>query len=450
MRKGFTCLSILLLACLPQDNSSAQTVYTFAGNGVTGYTDGSGSPTAAEFNHPWGITLDSHGNLFISDHVNSAVRKISASGIISTDVGTTTTGYYGDGGPASAANLSRPAGIAVDAAGNLYIADAGDHRIRKVGTDGIITTIAGTGVMGYSGDSGLASAATFHNPTGITIDAANNLYVADSGNHAVRKITSAGIISTIAGIGLPGYAGDGAPATAASMAGPMGVAFDQAGNLFITECVNNVIRKISPSGIISTFAGNNTAGFSGDDGPAIDAQFYGPNSIAFDKLGNMYISDEWNHRIRKINNAGIITTYAGMGGASYNGDGGPAMYAQFFRPMGLAIDDSNNVYIADYINSVIRVVRPDPYTALGTSLPGEKSFSLYPVPASNIIQAEIGGEATAEAHAEIYNLLGQQLYTAPFKNNKVQINVSDLPPGNYLFNCYYDNKKAFSQCFSKN
>ena len=217
------------------------------------------------------MAVDASGNLYIADTGNNRIRKVSATGIITTVAGNGSAGYSGDGGPATSAQLDGPEGVAVDGSGNLYIADTCNNRIRKVSATGIITTVAGNGSAGYSGDGGPATSAQLSLPAGVAVDGSGNLYIADSGNNRIRKVSATGIITTVAGNGSPGYSGDGGPATSAQLNQPAGVAVDASGNLYIADSSNNRIRKVSATGIITTVAGNGFDGYSGDGGPATSA-----------------------------------------------------------------------------------------------------------------------------------------------------------------------------------
>ena len=351
-------LALLLLITLGAATySNAQIITTVAGTGTAGYSGDGGAATAAQIHKPFGVITDRSGNLYISDDNNQRIRKVNPSGIITTIAGTGTTGYSGDGGAATAARLNSPTGIAFDAAGNLYIAEYTNCVIRKVTLSGIISTVAGTGTTGYSGDGGPATAAKLNLPVGLMFDRAGNMYIGDQGNNRVRKITPAGIISTIAGTGTGTSTGDGGPATAATVYEPRYLAEDRAGNIYCSEYIGNRIRKIDTFGIITTFAGTGTSGFSGDGGPATAARLSYPEGIKMDSTGNMYIADADNNCIRKIAPSGIITTVAGVAGsAGYSGDGGPATAALLREPIDINFDTTGSMYIADFLNHAIRKI----------------------------------------------------------------------------------------------
>ena len=352
--------SALILAALAAAVAGAQTaddrtIETVAGGGSS-FGD-RGAATAGQLNTPRGVALDHMGNLYTADTNNHRIRKVDAStGNISTVAGTGTDGYSGDGGAATAARLNSPSGVAVDGAGNLYIADTGNSRIRKVDSSGNISTVAGTGTDGYSGDGAAATAARLNSPSGVAVDGAGNLYIADTGNSRIRKVDSSGNISTVAGTGTRGFSGDGAAATAAQLRNPQGVALDGAGNLYIADRFNHRIRKVDSSGNISTVAGSATRGFSGDGAAATSAGLWGPWDVAVDGSGNLYIADRFNQRIRKVDSAGVITTVAGTGTRSFGGDGSAATAAQLNGPRGVALDGAGNLYIADTNNNRIRKV----------------------------------------------------------------------------------------------
>ena len=335
---------------------STGTITTIAGTGERGFSGDGGPATQAWVNSPDSVVVDGAGSLYISHRNNNRVRKVDSTGTITTIAGTGERGFGGDGGPASQAQINCPEGVAVDGAGNLYIADSGNQRIRKVDSTGTITTVAGTGEHGFGGDGGPASQAQISSPTGVAVDGAGNLYIADAGNHRVRRVDSAGTITTVAGTGEAGFGGDGAPATQAGIDRLTGVAVDGAGNLYIADWNSNRVRKVDSTGTITTIAGTGERGFGGDGGPASQAQISSPTGVAVDGAGNLYIADWDNGRIRRVDSAGTITTIAGTGGFYFRGDGGPARQGWLSSPTGVAVDGAGNLYIADADDHRIRKV----------------------------------------------------------------------------------------------
>ncbi len=345
--------------------SQGQIITTIAGTGAGAYTGDGIQATASALQSPYGVGMDSLGNIFIGDANNNRVRKINTSGIISTVAGTGVAGFNGDGLLATNTQLNFPYGMSVNRAGMIVIADRSNHRIRSIQTElgGVVTTIAGTGVAGFSGDGGLAIAAQINHPQGVFWDRFNNVFFCDDDNHRVRRIDGVtGIITTIAGTGTVSFSGDGGPATAATFNHPVGVTVDSADNMYIADYANHRIRKINPSGIISTICGNGSATFSGDGGPATAATVSYPKDIFADSRGNIIFTDAGNQRIRKINAAGIITTIAGNGSIGYSGDGGAATLAKLNWPQQIFVDTASNLYIGDCVNNRIRKVNCVPPT----------------------------------------------------------------------------------------
>jgi sugar lactone lactonase YvrE len=342
-------------------------ITTIAGTGTSGYNEDNISATSAQLNAPYGVAVDSEGNIYIADTDNHRIRKVDSSGVITTIAGSEGAGSSGDGGSATSAKLGNPHGVAVDSDGNIYIADSGNQRIRKVDSFGVITNFAGTGSAGHNGDGSPATSRQLNFPHGVAVDSGGNIYIADRDNHLIRKVYSSGGIMTITTIaGTPktdGFGGDGGPSTSAQLNFPYGVAVDSVGNIYIADSANHRIRKVDSSGgimTITTIAGTGTAGYSGDRGPATSAQLYFPTGVAVDSVGNIYIADYGNHRIRKVYSSGgimTITTIAGTGEADYSGDGGPSTSAKLNCPSGVTVDSGGNIYIADYGNHRIRKIK---------------------------------------------------------------------------------------------
>ncbi len=352
-------LAVSLAFCLLAASSTrAQIIKTIAGNNTAGFSGDGGAATAANLHYPGGVAVDASGNVYIADITNGRIRKVSASGIITTVAGSGATdgtgAYSGDGGPATAAKFYGPVDVARDGAGNLYVADIFNQRVRKISATGSITTFAGNGTAGYSGDGGAATAAKLNYPATVAVDRAGNVYIGDESNHCIRKVTTSGVITTVAGTGTAGFTGDGGPATAARISG-VKLAVDLSGNLYIGTDYR--IRKVDTSGIISTVAGNGS-NYGGYGGPATNAGFT-PSGIAVDSMGNIYIAEGLNSCILRVNaTSHVISEVVGvMGGTGgYSGDGGAASAALLNSPVGLTIDPSGNLYIADYGNHVVRKV----------------------------------------------------------------------------------------------
>jgi uncharacterized protein (TIGR03437 family) len=338
---------------------SSNNIATVAGNGVLSFGGDNGSALKAQMNDPLGVAVDSAGNLYVADTNNNEVRKVDTKGTITAIAG---TGAAGSGSN----QVNGPRGLAVDASGNVYIADTQNARVLKVTPGGSVTTAAGNGSPGFGGDGGSATSAQLYTPTGVAVDANGNLYIADYQNHRVRKVTAGGTISTVAGNGNQGYTGDGGQAANAALNYPIGVAVDSGGNLYIADWGNYVIRKVLPNGIITTFAGNHLPGTTGDGGLALQAQIGSPAGIAVDPTWNVYFTDG-SARVRKVFTSGFISTIGGNGTVGYSGDGGPAISARLNSPAGLAVDAAGDVFVADSANNAVRELVPLPGgLAIGT------------------------------------------------------------------------------------
>src|SRR5215467_7947176 len=336
--------------------NSSGNIATVAGNGLVTYSGDGGAAQNALMSAPSGVAVGPGGAVYLSDTNNQRIRMIAGDGTISTVAGNGTPGFAGDGSAGTSAQVNFPSGLAADPSGNLYISDTGNQRVRKL-SGGSITTVAGNGTAGYGGDGGAAVSAQINSPAGLAVDSSGNLYIADFSNPAVRKVTSGGTITTIAGTGVAGYAGDGSPAAQAQLNGPAGLALDSSGNLYIADSGNHVVRRISPGGTITTIAGNGISATSGDGGLATAASLAVPTALATDAQGNLYIADTSANRIRLVTLGGLIVSIAGTGAAGYSGDNGPAVSAQFNGLSGISLDSSGNIYIADRANNAVRLLQ---------------------------------------------------------------------------------------------
>ena len=353
--------------------------------GCSGGPTGDGGPATKACVIPWGIALSPDGTIYIADPGNRRIRRVGPDGIISTVVGTGTQGYGGDGGPATQALLNGPSGVAVGPDGSIYIADTNNFSIRRVGPDGIITTVAGSGAQGYGGDGGPATQALLNGPSGVAVGPDGSIYIADTNSFSIRRVGPDGIITTVAGTGTDGYGGDGGPATQAMLSLPVGVALGRDGSLFIADTNNNRIRKVGPDGIITTVAGNTTPGFygggySGDGGLATQAWLNQPSGVAVGPDGSIYIADTQNGRIRRVGPDGYITTFAGRtrmyGEPQYSGDDGPATQAVLDYAAGVTVGPDGSIYIAD---ATLRRVH-SPLPGLSTAeipVPSEDGRAVY-------------------------------------------------------------------------
>ncbi|MCW3121029.1 MAG: hypothetical protein JWQ38_521 [Flavipsychrobacter sp.] len=426
LMKMIFCYAAVLLLCLP---AHGQSIITFAGKGTSGYSGDGGIAKDCEFNHPFGIAIAA-GNLYIADRHNNCVRMINSAGVVTTIAGTGTAGYNGDNIPATAAQLNSPVSVVVDHAGNVCVSDLGNNRIRRVDTNGIITTIAGTGVAGYNGDDQPATAAQLNSPRGLAIGPrSGNVFLADQGNNRVRIIDDKANIITYVGSGVAGYNGDWVNCKDVMLNGPYAIAFDIDGELFIADVDNERIRRTLVGRII-TFAGNGSKGYSGDFGAATAAQLNEPIGIAVDKNGILYIADGWNGCIRQVNTSGIIATIAGNGTLGYSGDGGPAVHAQLNDPYGVAVDDGGNIYIADYGNNRIRYMTHP--TAVLVVNAASSAISVYPNPNNGKWTVHISADRNEVLHIVVTNVTGQIVTDATgMTNANTEVSV-DMPDGVYF------------------
>ena len=353
--------ALLTIAACAGQTPIGYIMQTFAGSQSLGPGESgdAGPANQAQLNGPFAAVW-AGGSVYIADQVNHVIRKVTPDGNINVFAGIGTAGFAGDGNTALNAYFNHPLGVAVDTAGNVFIADSNNNAIRKVDTTGKVSSIAGnTGSAGYGGDGGPAISGYLNLPNAVVLDSAGNLYIADTGNNRIRKISASGTLTSVAGNNFPAYAGDGGPAVVAELNHPEGVAVDTAGNVYIADTFNNVIRKVS-GGIITTFAGTAVAGFSGDGAAAKLAKLNHPEGVAVDASGNVYIADSFNNRIRRVGTNGVITTIAGTGVAGFGGDGLLATDALMRFPSGVAVDPSGKIYIADPQNQIVRVMTPIP------------------------------------------------------------------------------------------
>jgi Secretion system C-terminal sorting domain len=424
-----------------------QIITTVAGNGIVSYTGDGGLASAASIGAAGYLVFDHLGNYYVGE-LNNTIRKIASSGIITTIAGNGTTGGTGDGGLATNASFSFTGGggLGIDSKNNIYIADEANHRIRKVdAVTGIVTTVAGTGTAGYSGDGGSATLAQLHSPAIVTFDVVGNMYVSDGFNYRIRKINTAGIISTIAGTGTMGYSGDGSIATSAQIYGSGGMKVGLNNNLYLAE---GRIRKIDlNTGIITSIAGNGIPGYSGDGGPATAAEFYGTQDVVQAANGMIYVSDPNAHVIRGINTSGIISTVVGTGANSFVGDGGPATAAEIYSPRGVAVDACNNLYLVDNGNKRIRKVTYNPscnpVTADVPNVQTEQLFAIYPNPTTNLINID---KPQGKANFRLLSIVGavQQQGVVDKVHNTVDVN--NVANGLYLLELITeDGKRSVSK-----
>jgi sugar lactone lactonase YvrE len=420
------------------DTSLAQTIYTYAGTGNFGDSGDDGPALSAEFAASTGIASDASGNLYFCDWYFGRIRKIDTSGIITTIAGGGTD--LNDGVLATSALVRHPWGMITDAAGNIYFAEQQYNQVRKINSSGIITTVAGIPNMSgnFSGDGGLATAASLNGPSDVAVDAVGNIYIADGNNHRIRVVNASGIITTISGSTM-GFAGDGGLAINAKFNYPLGIAIDMNNNLYIGDAQNHRIRKIDNSGLISTIVGTGTQANSGDGGPAILAAIGSSRGLEVDGMGNIYFADRYYGTIRKIDTSGIITKIVGTGVTGYSGDGGPATLAQI-QPIDVTIDHSGNFYITD--DTRIRIVCNGLCINSLNELKENIQLVVYPNPATNVIHIPNERGELKNAMVEVTTNLGQTIINQSYSNT---VDVTHLPTGIYTLKIYSDKRSYYSK-----
>jgi len=422
-------LSSIIMVCKGQLN-----VITMAGSGTAGKANGTG--TAASFNRPFSVAVDASGNVYVADQSNHLIRKITSGEVVSTVAGSGSSGSAN--GTGTAASFSFPQGVAVDTtSGNIYVADAGNNLIRKITPAGVVSTFAGSGQTGSI--NGTGTAASFTSPSDVAIDALGNIYVADLGNYIIRKITPGGVVSTFAGSGQQGSAnGTG---TAASFTQPVGVAVDASGNVYVSDQGTNQIRKITPDGTVTTLAGSGSSGSA--NGYGATASFYYPIDLAVDASGNVYVADSWNSLIRKITPGGVVSTFAGSGSIGHAN--GSTATASFYGPQGVTVDAAGNVYVADTDNNLIREITTSSGTT--TAIATQTYFSpiqLYPVPTSEQVTVAFTLQQEAIVKLELINSTGNKVTDvgASYETGEHELilSVQCLPAGIYIVNLYIGNQ----------
>ena len=443
MRFSLSLIIVALFTFSYTGIAQVREIVTIAGSSNTGSFGGDGGlADSARLHGPNGVAVDPFGNVFIEDFYNFRVRKVNTLGYISTFAGTGIGGYSGDSSLAPSCEI-KPNGVTTDTHGNLYISDNSFGAVRKVNAyTNIITHYAGRiNYNGYSGDTGLAVNAEMNGPRGMCFDRKGNLFIADVNNHVIRRVDSLGIMWTFAGNTFPFYAGDLGLARYASLDSPYDVASDKWNNIYIADYRNNVIRKVDTNNVITTVAGNSFIGYTGDNGPAIAATLHGPRGVTVDKNGFIYIADAYNHVIRMVDTFGIITTVAGNGTPGFGGDHGAAIGANLYFPQDVAIDTFLNLYIADADNQRIRKVYVA--TAGVKNISSAYNLNAYPNPAQNYIN--IAG-LKANDKVAIFNILGTQLTQNWLVSNEAvqTFPLDKLNTGIYLLQVWdgNGNKKA--------
>jgi sugar lactone lactonase YvrE len=412
------------------------TVSTFAGSASTfGSTNGQG--TTASFDEPGGVATDVSGNVYVADSYNNLIRKITPGGLVSTLAGGGGFGFNYSGntnGQGIAASFTNPTGVAVDANGNVYVADSGNNLIRKITSGGLVSTLAGSGTAGSI--DGQGTAANFWSPQGVAVDASGNVYVGDLTNNLIRKITPGGLVSTLAGGGGSGfhYAGNSnGQGTAASFNFPFGVAVDANGNVYVADSGNNQIRKITPGGMVSTLAGSGNQGSA--DGQGTAANFSQPTGVSVDSSGNLYVADQVNNEIRKITPGGLVSTMAGsLTSGSVNGKGSSA---RFYFSEGVAVDASGNIYVADFWNNEIRKITIGSTNTATVNDINASSISVFPNPVKDLLNINVS--EAVNGTLSVSDIQGSLVLSQPVNGKQIQLSTASLQNGIYVLNVVSDN-----------
>lgn len=391
----------------------AQTVSTFAGSGTMGSIDGTG--TGASFYNPHSICVDPSWNFYVADRDNHKIRKISPTGVVTTFAGSGTSGSVD--GTGTGASFKYPEALCADSAGNIYVADTYNHKIRKISPLGAVTTFAGTGFAGSA--NGTGTAASFTSPTGVCADSVGNLYVVE--NNKIRMITPAGVVSNFAGTGFYGSL-DG-PGSSATFFSIVGICIDEVGNLYVADRQNHKIRKVTPAGVVSTYAGAGTPGSV--DGPSLSATFNLPVSVCTDVMGNIYVTEVGGqHKIRKISTAGVVSTIAGSGTGNVDG---PGSTAKFNFPRSICIDASGDLFVADGTNHKIRKIS---LAAVGIDETKDNSVvTIYPNPTSNLLFIESSDIIISVIIVDINSKI---VFSEKMSSNTSTINIGALNSGMYF------------------
>jgi len=437
-----TCLRYLtLMILLPSCIWAQGTITTIAGNGITQYIGDGWPATNYSLALPMGICTDGNGNVYVADYAISRIRRIDSHDTIFTHAGTGTMGYSGDGGPATAAQFQDPTGVAMDAAGNIYVAEEYNNVIRRIdAATGIITTVCGTGVGGFSGDGGPAIAAQLSQPADVCVDRDGNIYISDKGNQRIRRVDgTTGTITTYAGAGVAGFNNNDIPATGATLSYPAGICADTAGNIYIADNGNNMVRRIGTDGIIRLVAGTGAADYNGNHIPASTASLAGPTDVYVSRRDNIYIADHGNNMVRVVNTDGYIRPLAGSGAYGFAVLNGPALDAVFIGPTGVCADDDEYVYIADGGNSAIHKVTPV-YNAVNELPEAPIRLQLYPNPSSGIfhLHTSYRGSTTVT----VCSVTGTVVQTLSTDTGETDVDISAQPPGVYVVHIYSNGSTA--------